>query len=63
MRLVSTGTKIKQLEGMLGTPDLSEWETKFVRSLVERTQDLAGQRPLSGAQLEALDRLWGKHFA
>jgi hypothetical protein len=60
-RLVSTGTKIKQLEALLGTSDLNEWETKFVRSIVE--PDLVGRRELTDRQLEALDRLWGKHFA
>ena len=61
-RLVSTATKIKQLDGMLDTDDLTEWETAFVRSLVNR-EAYGGRRELTERQLETLDRLWGKHFA
>ncbi len=48
-------------ETELGTADLNEWETKFVRSIAQ--PDLAGPRELTDRQLEVLDRLWEKHFA
>ncbi len=60
--LVSTTTMIKRLEGMLDTRDLSDWEKSFVRSLVEAQQ--AGKvTQLSGAQVDKLDQLHGRHFA
>lgn len=62
MKLVSTTTMIKRLEGLLGTRDLSEWEQGFVRKLVESSQ--AGQvTQLTGAQVDKLDELYGRHFA
>lgn len=62
MKLVSTTTMIKRLEGLLGTRDLSAWEQDFVRKLVEQTR--AGQvTQLTGAQVDKLDELHGRHFA
>lgn len=62
-RIVSIGTKIEQLSGMLGTADLNEWETRFVRSVAER--DRGGLIPgaITDNQIEKLEQLWEKHFA
>ncbi|RWA55304.1 hypothetical protein AU476_07285 [Cupriavidus sp. UYMSc13B] len=61
MKLVSTTTMIKRLESLLGTRDLSEWEQGFVRKLAE--QAAAGQvTGLTGAQVDKLDELHGRHF-
>jgi len=60
--LVSTATMIKRLEGLLGTKDLTAWEQDFVRKLAAQTQ--AGQvTQLTGAQVDKLDELHGRHFA
>ncbi|AQV94793.1 hypothetical protein BJN34_12970 [Cupriavidus necator] len=60
--LVSTTIMIKRLEGLLGTRDLSTWEQDFVRKLAELAQ--AGQvTQLTGAQVDKLDELHGRHFA
>lgn len=62
MKLVSTTTMIKRLEGLLGTRDLTAWEQDFVRKLAELAQ--AGQvTQLTGAQVDKLDELHGRHFA
>lgn len=61
-RLVSTATMVEQLEGLLGTDDLSDWETGFVESMVE-ARDHQHLLRLSGKQVEILDRLYRKHFA
>lgn len=61
-RLVSTATMVEQLEGLLGTDDLSEWEAGFVDSLVEARDD-GRLLNLSGKQVEVLDRIYRKHFA
>lgn len=65
-RLVSTQTKIKQLESLLGTEDLNEWEQGFVEGLAERarsSENLGTALMLSDKQLDSLDRLYRKHFA
>ena len=62
MKLVSTTAMIKRLEGLLGTRDLTAWEQDFVRKLA--TQAQSGQvTQLTGAQVDKLDELHGRHFA
>ncbi|CAG4887749.1 hypothetical protein R52603_00504 [Paraburkholderia saeva] len=62
MRHVSTSSMIEKLVGMLGTDDLTEWETSFVQSLQRRLAD--GQvTALTERQVETLDRLHNNHFA
>ena len=60
--MVSTAVMIQRLEGCLGTNDLSDWEEKFVRNLVEKLN--AGEvTRLSAKQVDTLERLHDKHFA
>ena len=58
----STTQMIRRLEGMLGTKDLSDWESGFVESLVAKV-DAGKVTSLTERQLEVLERLHGKHFA
>lgn len=61
-RHYSTAVMIEKLVGMLGTDDLSDWETGFVESCQRKLA--AGQvTSLTGPQLEVLERLHSKHFA
>ncbi|MDO8595671.1 MAG: hypothetical protein Q7R45_03510 [Sulfuricaulis sp.] len=62
-RLVSIGTKIKQLEGLLDTKDLSDWENEFLHSISVRTDCGRDTTGLTGKQIERLEELWSKHFA
>ena len=60
--MLSTSQMIDRLAGMVGTKDLSDWETRFVQSLIDRKK--AGQvTSLTERQLEVLERLHDKHFA
>lgn len=61
-QIVSTATMIQRLRGMLGTKDLSEWEQRFVESLVEKL-DAGRVTSLTERQVETLERLHGRHFA
>lgn len=63
-RLVSLGTKIEQLDGLRDTDDLNQWEQGFVTSILERYL-VAGRdtRMLSSKQVEAIEKIWSKHFA
>ena len=54
----SVAQMIDQLEGLLGTKDLSEWEQGFVETLVERKG-----AALSDKQSEIMERIYRKHFA
>lgn len=61
--MTSLGTMIKRIEGLCGTRDVSDWETSFIASVVEKT--LSGQRTtgLSAKQIEIIERIHNKHFA
>lgn len=60
--MLSTTQMIRKLEGMLGTRDLSEWESGFVRTLVGKVE--SGQvTSLTEKQLDNLQRLHDRHFA
>lgn len=63
-RLVSLGTKIEQLDGLRDTNDLTQWEQGFVTSILERYL-VAGRdtRMLSSKQVDAIEKIWSKHFA
>ena len=63
-RMVSIGTRIEQLSGMLGTSDLTDWEFSFVSDVFERySESHQSTTFLSGKQVEIIDRIWRKHFA
>ena len=60
--MLSTTQMIRRLEGMVGTTELSDWETRFVASLVAKVE--AGQvTSLTEKQLYILQRLHDRHFA
>ena len=60
--MVSTQTKVKQLEGLLGTRDLTDREADFVRRLASRLA--AGTLgALTDRQADWLHDLWARHFA
>ncbi|MBB2918293.1 hypothetical protein [Cupriavidus alkaliphilus] len=52
---------INRLRGLLGTTDLTQWEQDFVRKLAE-VSDAGEVTKLSGAQVDKLDELHGRHF-
>lgn len=56
----STLQKVQQVQGLLGTADVTPWESDFIESITLRVN--AG-KALSDAQLATLDRIHGKHFA
>jgi hypothetical protein len=58
----SIGAMIQQLEGMLGTDDLSQWESEFVASVAERSAGGALTNRLSEKQVDVVNRIYGKHF-
>lgn len=60
--MLSTTQMIRRLEGMVGSKDLSDWETGFVESLVEKV-DAGAVTKLSEKQVDTLERLHNKHFA
>jgi hypothetical protein len=61
--MVSTGTKIKQLAGLCGTPDVSVWIEGFINGIVRKTQNGADTSMLTDKQIDVIEAEWRKHFA
>lgn len=59
----SVGQKIQQLEGLLGTTDVTAWEGEFIAGIVERTENGAKTTRLSERQVDVIDKIYDKHFA
>jgi myo-inositol catabolism protein IolC len=51
--------QIERLEAMVGTKDLSDWETDFVINIAYYKDDTSR---LSEKQVTTLERLYRKHF-
>jgi hypothetical protein len=62
-RTVSVGAMIKQLDGLRGTGDLSEWEEDFVKSVVGWSKGGTATQWITERQIEVVERIYGKHFA
>lgn len=62
MRQVALHVQVAQLEGLLGTDDLNDWETGFVESLVKRGY-ASDSQGMSAKQADHLEKLYRKHFA
>ena len=59
----SIGAMVEQIDGLLGTKDLTEWEESFVTSVVVKYYtNNKNTTVLSGKQVEIVERIWGKHF-
>lgn len=57
----SIAVMLTQLEGMLGTRDLTDWEAGFVESVVA-TAEAYGTQALSTKQVETVESIYRKNF-
>ncbi len=60
--MASLNTMVKRVSGLLDG-DVSEWERRFIASVVRQTQDGDDTRSLTEKQIESLERIFDKHFA
>lgn len=63
MKQASIGTMLKQCSGLVGTKDLSEWESNFVTHLMYVTERGNDTRDLSEKQIECILTIFNKKFA
>lgn len=61
--MVSIGTQIKQLSGLLETSDLSDWMSEFLGGIVDRTDTGKNTASLTDKQIGVIEREYKKHFA
>lgn len=62
-RTVSLGTQIKQLAGLLGTDDISDWEQRFIKSVYGWSSKGENTSAITAKQIDVIERLYAKHFA
>lgn len=62
-RMISIGAKVQQIAGLLGTKDINEWESRFIASVYAWTEQGKSTTRLSCKQIEAIERIYEKHFA
>lgn len=59
----SLGQKLKQLAGLVGTSDVSEWEAGFLKSVLDRSIQGEDTTRLTEKQVAVVERIHAKHFA
>lgn len=62
-RIVTTNTKIKQILGLMDTPDVNDFEQGFLESMERMTDSGKNCEHLSDRQRDVIDNIWKKHFA
>lgn len=61
--MTTLNTMVKRLAGLEGTKDVSDWESDFIASIVERTRNGDDTRPLTEKQIAIVERIFNKHFS
>lgn len=62
-RTVSIGTMIKQIAGLRGTKDCTQWESDFITSVIRFSREGYDTQNLSERQIAVIERIYRKHFA
>ncbi len=57
------GQMIQQIGGLADTRDVNDWENEFIKGMVELTEDGKRTSFLSTRQVDAIERIYRKHFA
>jgi hypothetical protein len=61
--MASLNTMVKKVAGLADTPDVSDWENQFIKSVVQQTENGKNTTSLTEKQIDVLERLHGQHFA
>ena len=60
--MASNNKKVKLIHGLVGTKDLTEWETEFVESVWEKSEEARNTGNLTGKQIVVVERIYKKNF-
>lgn len=61
--MTSLNTMVKRCSGLIDTNDVSDWESDFLQSIIERTNEGDNTTSLTEKQIDVLERIFNKHFA
>jgi len=59
----SLGQKITQLQGLVGTKDVTEWQSNFIASIGRQSDGGADTQRLTERQVKIIEEIWAIHFA
>jgi hypothetical protein len=60
--MASTNVMVKKCAGLVDTRDVTDWENRFLQSVIERSANGDHPERLTSAQVESLERIYEKHF-
>lgn len=61
--MASLTTMVKQLNGLVDTKDVSDWENEFLTNIMQRTREGDNTTVLTDKQIECVERIHQKHFS
>lgn len=61
--MASLNTMVKKCSGLVDTTDLSDWENKFLKNVVDKTSNGDNTTSLTEKQIGSLEQIYEKHFA
>lgn len=61
--MASLNTMVLKVAGLADTKDVTEFENRFIKSVLEQTQQGRNTTSLTEKQIDMLERLHGQHFA
>lgn len=59
----SLSQMIKQISSLVGTKDVNDWETDFIKGIVELTENGKNTKHLSAKRVDVIERIYRRHFA
>lgn len=60
--MTALNTMVKRVAGLADTKDVSDWENRFVKSVVAQTHNGDNTTSLTEGQIDSLERLHDRHF-
>ena len=61
--MASLNTMVKQIAGLDGTKDITEWEQSFITSILQKTNNGDNTTSLTEKQIDSLESIYERHFA
>lgn len=61
--MTTLSTKIKQLDGLVDTPQVTDRENDFIQDVVKETKNGLVTSVLTEKQIEFIDSIYDQHFA
>jgi hypothetical protein len=59
----SIAQKLQQCEGLIGTKDVTDWESEFLGSVLERSNGGKDTTTLTTRQVDVIEGIYRRNFA